>query len=234
MCPTPYIDSCFSLSPPLPPPPSSKLLLPVQKSSFFQMQQQTNKNTSAATFVFGMGDRLTATLTNSHRPPRPTDSTEPDFGSDEFEDLTITFYDSAACTNATGTEELTEADLYALFGVEDGTSCSPSGDFGFNTVIHCSDGSPAAVYYEVNHHLLRFPSTFRRIEAANNTSAREASGGGVPVAFCKPPHTFVYCHHLPDCACLRKYVTHLRCCAVRRENRENLACAPCSCPRCLF
>lgn len=85
-------------------------------------------------------------------PPPSSDRielTEPDFGSDEFEDATVTFYDSAECTNATDTEVYTVADLYELFGVEDGTSCSPSGDFDFNTVIHCSDGSPAAVYYEV-------------------------------------------------------------------------------------
>ncbi|CAM9346054.1 unnamed protein product [Scytosiphon promiscuus] len=73
---------------------------------------------------------------------------EPDFGSDEFEEATVSFFDSADCSNATATEVYTVADLYELFEVEDGTSCSPSGDFDFYTVIHCSDGAPAAVYYE--------------------------------------------------------------------------------------
>lgn len=82
-------------------------------------------------------------------PPRPTAPAEPDFGSDVFEDATITFYDSADCSNATDTEAYTTAELYEFYGVEDGTSCSPSGLFEFNTVIQCSGGSPAAVYYEV-------------------------------------------------------------------------------------
>lgn len=80
---------------------------------------------------------------------RPSEPTEPDFGSDEFEDATITFYDSADCSNATDTEVFTAAELYELYGVEDGTSCSPSGEFDLNTVIQCSGGSLAAVYYEV-------------------------------------------------------------------------------------
>lgn len=70
----------------------------------------------------------------------------------------VTFYDSLDCSNATETVAFTAADLYELFGVEDGTSCSTSGDFDFNTVVHCSDGSPAAVYYEVGEtvHSLQF------------------------------------------------------------------------------
>eukprot|EP00903_Cladosiphon_okamuranus_P016017 g14789.t1 len=75
---------------------------------------------------------------------------EPDFGSDEFEDATITFYDSADCSNSNDTETYTMAELYEFYGVEDGTSCSPSGDFDFNTVIQCSGDSPVAVYYEDN------------------------------------------------------------------------------------
>eukprot|EP00752_Nemacystus_decipiens_P013497 g11956.t1 len=74
---------------------------------------------------------------------------EPDFGSDEFEDATITFYDSADCSNATDTEVYTVAELYEFYGLEDG-SCSPSGEFDFNTVLHCSDDSPVTVYYEDN------------------------------------------------------------------------------------
>ncbi|CAN0122011.1 unnamed protein product [Pylaiella littoralis] len=73
---------------------------------------------------------------------------EPEYGSDEFEDSTVTFYDSSDCTNATETEVYTVADLYDLFGMEGATTCSASGDFDFYTVLHCSDGSPAAVYYE--------------------------------------------------------------------------------------
>lgn len=78
-------------------------------------------------------------------------STEPDFGSDEFVEATVSFFDSSDCSNATDTEVYTVAELYDLFGVEDGTSCSPSGDFDLYTVIHCSDGAPAAVFYEVGH-----------------------------------------------------------------------------------
>ncbi|CAM9999973.1 unnamed protein product [Ectocarpus fasciculatus] len=75
---------------------------------------------------------------------------EPDYGSDDFEEATITFYDTSDCGNATDTEVYTMADLYELYEVADGTSCSASGDFGLYTVIQCSDGSPAAVYYEDN------------------------------------------------------------------------------------
>lgn len=82
--------------------------------------------------------------------PAPLKSTpEPDFGSDDFEEATITFYDSSDCGNATDTEVYTIADLYELYEVADGTSCSASGDFDLYTVIQCSDGSPASVYYEV-------------------------------------------------------------------------------------
>lgn len=91
----------------------------------------------------------TYVLTPPPSPVRPIERTEPDFGSDEFEEATITFYDSANCSNATDTEMFTVADLYELYGVEE--SCSPSGDFDFNTVLHCSDGSPAAVYFEVSN-----------------------------------------------------------------------------------
>lgn len=48
------------------------------------------------------------------------------------------------------------ADLYELYEVADGTSCSASGDFDLYTVIQCSDGSPAAVYYEVRLPSRRF------------------------------------------------------------------------------
>ncbi|CAM9801592.1 unnamed protein product [Ectocarpus sp. 8 AP-2014] len=73
---------------------------------------------------------------------------EPDYGSDDFEEATITFYDTSDCSNATDTEVYAMADLYELYEVADGTSCSASGDFDLYTVIQCSDGSPAAVYYE--------------------------------------------------------------------------------------
>lgn len=63
----------------------------------------------------------------------------------------MTFYDSSDCSNATETEVYTTAELYNLYEVGDGTSCSPSGDFDFYTLLHCSDSSPAAVYYEVDH-----------------------------------------------------------------------------------
>ncbi|CAB1117615.1 unnamed protein product [Ectocarpus sp. CCAP 1310/34] len=73
---------------------------------------------------------------------------EPDYGSDDFEEATITFYDTSDCSNATDTEVYAMVDLYELFEVADGTPCSASGDFDLYTVIQCSDGSPAAVYYE--------------------------------------------------------------------------------------
>lgn len=122
----------LSLSRSLPPPSSKSLRLFISTAHFF---------------IGNLAEQKTNEL--PHSPPRPIEPTEPDFGSDEFEDTTVTFYDSSACTNATDTEVYTAADLYELYGVEDGTSCSPSGDFDLNTVIHCSDGSPAAVYYEV-------------------------------------------------------------------------------------
>ena len=82
--------------------------------------------------------------------PAPISTPEPDYGSDDFEEATITFYDTSDCGNATDTEVYTMADLYELYEVADGTSCSASGDFDLYTVIQCSDGSPAAVYYEVH------------------------------------------------------------------------------------
>lgn len=74
---------------------------------------------------------------------------EPDFGSDEFDEATITFYEDEDCATEVESEVYSGADLYALYGIN-GTSCTMSGDYDFYTVLHCSESSPAAVYYEVN------------------------------------------------------------------------------------
>lgn len=140
-----------AVSPPAPSPCLFLLLLPplshnthaeFQKSLFPKLNNATpqliNKN---ASFCYMLPDLAPV--------PPPTEPTEPDFGSDEFEEATVTFYDSSDCTNATESEVYTVAELYDLYDVGDGTSCSPSGDFDFYTLLHCSDSSPAAVYYEV-------------------------------------------------------------------------------------
>lgn len=92
-------------------------------------------------------------------PPRsfpPVSRAEPDFGSDEFEDATVTFYEDADCATEVESEAFEVADLYELYGI-DGTSCSMSGDFDFYTVLHCAESAPAAVYYEVIARAFRKP-----------------------------------------------------------------------------